>query len=225
MRLLRIKNENMIEEINLSVSKIESSLDILDLNEDISYLNLDSPFYHQVFDLTTGNLLNTNEIIKKWDLKYKENLLNGDLDQINFIMSLDKYFRNENSLNFILKNYLYIPFLLLAYSPKQEIKEFKFYDLLDIPEIDFDIKKELIEEKGDILIQKIKGQIASTYDFVSLKSKLRTELGITPAQVFNLLTSFQGEVLFQEGELISFLFEVALDAGEIYSKKIILSLS
>lgn len=224
MKLLRIETENKVDEIKISISKIENSLEILDLNDDTSYLNLDSPFYHQVFDLATGNLLNVNEIIKKWDLKYKENLLNGDLEQIDFIMSLDKYFRNEQSLNFILKNYLYVPFLLLSYNLKEEIKEYKFYDLLNIPEIDFDIRKEFIEERGGILIQKIKGQIASTYDFIFLKSKLRTELEITPAQVFNLLISFQGEVLFQEDELRSFFFEVTLDAGEIYSKKIILRL-
>lgn len=209
MKVLKIEENTLKEEISLNIERKDNILKIDVLpNEEDSYKNLDSPFYNLEFDLENFELKNYKEIIAKWDMKYKENLLYGQMDEVELTVSLDQYFRDKDSLEFILKNYLYIPFILILFK-KENLKNYTFYDILNVKELEFDIEKKIEEDKENKKVE-IKGKISSNFDFVGLKSKLREELDIKPSEIFNLETEFKGEAIYLNDELKAFSYRVGL---------------
>ena len=209
MKVLKIEENTLKEEISLNIERKDNILKIDVLpNEEDSYKNLDSPFYNLEFDLENFELRNYKEIIAKWDMKYKENLLYGQMDEVELTVSLDQYFRDKDSLGFILKNYLYIPFILILFK-KENLKNYTFYDILNVKELEFDIEKKIEEDRENKKVE-IKGKISSNFDFVGLKSKLREELDIKPSEIFNLETEFKGEAIYLNEELKAFSYRVEL---------------
>lgn len=209
MKVLKIEENTLKEEISLNIERKDNILKIDVLpNEEDSYKNLDSPFYNLEFDLENFELRNYKEIIAKWDMKYKENLLYGQMDEVELTVSLDQYFRDKDSLEFILKNYLYIPFILILFK-KENLKNYTFYDILNVKELEFDIEKKIEEDRENKKVE-IKGKISSNFDFVGLKSKLREELDIKPSEIFNLETEFKGEAIYLNEELKAFSYRVEL---------------
>lgn len=209
MKVLKIEENTLKEEISLNIERKDDVLKIDVLpNEEDSYKNLDSPFYNLEFDLENFELRNYKEIMAKWDMKYKENLLYGQMDEVELTVSLDQYFRDKDSLEFILKNYLYIPFILILFK-KENLKNYTFYDILNVKELEFDIEKKIEEDRENKKVE-IKGKISSNFDFVGLKSKLREELDIKPSEIFNLETEFKGEAIYLNEELKAFSYRVEL---------------
>lgn len=210
MKILEIDENGKKDKIKLEIEKTD---EILKLNirseEEDDYKNLDSPFYNVEIDLENLELKNCKDIIAKWDMKYKENIMYGNMEDSELAVSLDPYFREKKSLEFIIINYLYIPFILILFRKEKEIKKIKFYDILNIKELEFDITKNIKEEK-ERKEETITGKISSNFDFVEIKSKLREELDIKPSELFNPEITFEGEAEYFGKEIKSFKYEVRI---------------
>lgn len=185
--------------------------------EEGMYSEIEGIFSEIVYDLKSNKIINIDEILGKWDKIYTKFLLcnNSELNEI--VVDLNKYYRSEKNLEYILNNSLFLPYLKILLSPKENFKEITFYNLLDFEELQFNISKEM-ESYKDIKTINIKGEIPSTFNFVALKKEIRDSLGITPDKLFEMNITLFGKMIYEKDVLKKGELEIRLSTNNYIEK-------
>lgn len=171
--------------------------------------NIEKIFSEIVYDFEKDKILNGNNICEQWDKIYTEFLLGRDSDLNELAVDLNKYYANQENIEFILKNASFFPYLIMLLTPQKEYKSLKFYNLLKFEELEFDITKkvESHKETKNIIIE---GTIPSTFNFIALKKQIRDLLEITPDKLFEMNIIFNGELSYIEDVLKKGKLEIKL---------------
>lgn len=195
------------EILEIEYSKIEKGM----------YSEIEDIFSEIVYDLKSNKIINIDKILEKWDQIYTKFLLcnNSELNEI--VVDLNKYYRSEKNLEYILNNSLFLPYLKVLLSSKENFKEIIFYNLLDFEELQFNVSKE-IESYKDIKTINIKGEIPSTFNFVALKKEVRDSLGITPDKLFEMKITLIGKILYEKELLKEGELEIKLSTNDYIEK-------
>ena len=199
MKLIEIMGENENEIISEYLIDFKINETSLQLNiENIKTTEfiekrIEDIFSEIVYDFQEDKILNTNNIFEKWDKTYTEFLLGNDSDLNELAVDLNKYYANQENIEFILRNANFFPYLIMLLTPKEEYKDLKFYNLLKFEELEFDITKkvESYRETRNIMIE---GVIPSTFNFIALKKQIRDLLKVTPGKLFEMNITFMGEL-------------------------------
>mgnify|MGYP000432313998 FL=1 len=105
-----IENADKFIDIKLEEDKAEYPDDPVEQ----AYVDIGNVFKEIKIDKKSSDIFNLKEIIKKWENVKKEIVFNTDDDMlVNFIINISKYYENEKSLEFLLKNFGIIPFFTL----------------------------------------------------------------------------------------------------------------
>lgn len=201
MKLIEVIGENETEIvseyfINLKINETTLQLNIENTKTtEFIEKRIEDIFSEIVYDFQEDKILNTNNIFEKWDKTYTEFLLGKDSDLNELAVDLNKYYANQENIEFILRNANFFPYLIMLLTPKEEHKDLKFYNLLKFEELEFDITKKIesYKETRNIMIE---GVIPSTFNFIALKKQIRDLLKVTPDKLFEMNITFMGELSY-----------------------------
>lgn len=215
MKLIEIMGENENEIISEYLIDFKINETSLQLNiENIKTTEfiekrIEDIFSEIVYDFQEDKILNTNNIFERWDKTYTEFLLGKDSDLNELAVDLNKYYANQENIEFILRNANFFPYLIMLLTPKEEYKDLKFYNLLKFEELEFDITKkvESYRETRNIMIE---GVIPSTFSFIALKKQIRDLLKVTPDKLFEMNITFMGELNYIDNILRKGKLEIKL---------------
>lgn len=171
--------------------------------------NIEKIFSEIVYDFENDKILNGNNIYEEWEKIYTEFLLGRDSDLNELAVDLNKYYANQENIEFILRNASFFPYLIMLLTPQEEYKNLKFYNLLKFEELVFDITKK-VENYREIKNIIIEGTIPSTFNFIALKKQVRDLLEITPDKLFKMNITFNGELNYIEDILKKGKLEIKL---------------
>ncbi|MGL5582612.1 MAG: hypothetical protein ACRDCE_16815 [Cetobacterium sp.] len=166
-------------------------------------------FCEIVYDFEKDKILNGNNIHEKWDKIYTEFLLEKDSDLNELAVNLNKFYANQENIEFILRNASFFPFLIMLLDPKEEHKNLKFYNLLRFEEFEFDITKK-IESYKEVKNIIIEGIIPSTFNFMASKKQVRDLLKITLDKIFEMNITFIGNLNYIDDILKTGFLEIKL---------------
>lgn len=166
-------------------------------------------FCEIVYDFEKDKILNGNNIHEKWDKIYTEFLLEKDSDLNELAVNLNKFYANQENIEFILRNASFFPFLIMLLDPKEEHKNLKFYNLLRFEELEFDITKK-IESYKEVKNIIIEGTIPSTFNFMASKKQVRDLLKITLDKIFEMNITFIGNFNYIDDILKTGFLEIKL---------------
>ncbi|MGL5153141.1 MAG: hypothetical protein ACRC7N_21480 [Clostridium sp.] len=166
-------------------------------------------FCEIVYDFEKDKILNGNNIHEKWDKIYTEFLLEKDSDLNELAVNLNKFYANQENIEFILRNASFFPFLIMLLDPKEEHKNLKFYNLLRFEELEFDITKK-IESYKEVKNIIIEGTIPSTFNFMASKKQVRDLLKITLDKIFEMNITFIGNLNYIDDILKTGFLEIKL---------------
>lgn len=147
---------------------------------------------------------------------------------VNFIINISKYYENEKSLEFLLKNFGIIPFFTLINfedlsSNNDEVKKLSIYNIIASNPIIYKVKLKYNEEvNGEKKIEFL-GEIAHEFDMVGTKKILKEELGIPSDKTFTLSSTITGKYLFKNN-FDSLETVLKLDGGKYFNKEYTISL-
>lgn len=215
MKLIEIMGENENEIISEYLIDFKINETSLQLNiENIKTTEfiekkIEDIFSEIVYDFQEDKILNANNIFERWDKTYTEFLLGKDSDLNELAVDLNKYYANQENIEFILRNANFFPYLIMLLTPKEEYKDLKFYTLLKFEELEFDITKKVESYKETKTIV-VEGIIPSTFNFIALKKQVRDLLEITPDKLFEMNITFNGELSYVEDILKKGKLEIKL---------------
>lgn len=181
------------------------------------YSDIEKVFSKAIYDLESDKVINTDEILTKWEEIYTKFLLCNDSELNDIAIELNKYYKNEENLDFIMNNSLFFPYLKLILNPKENFKEVIFYNLLDFDELQFNISKNTDIHKNLKIID-IKGEIPSTFNMIALKKELRDTLKITPDKLFEMKITLFGKIVYEKENLKEGELEVKLSTNGYIEK-------
>ena len=92
--------------------------------------NIEKIFSEIIYDFEKNKILNGNNIYEEWEKIYTEFLLGRDSDLNELAVDLNKYYANQENIEFILRNASFFPYLIMLLTPQEEYKNLKFYNLL-----------------------------------------------------------------------------------------------
>lgn len=220
-----IENADKFIDIKLEEDKAEYPDDPVEQ----AYVDIGNVFKEIKIDKKSSDIFNLKEIIKKWENVKKEIVFNTDDDMlVNFIINISKYYENEKSLKFLLKNFGIIPFFTLINfedlsSNNDEVKKLSIYNIIASNPIIYKVKLKYNEEvNGEKKIEFL-GEIAHEFDMVGTKKILKEELGISSDKTFTLSSTITGKYLFKNN-FDSLETVLKLDGGKYFNKEYTISL-
>lgn len=206
MKLIEIMGENENEIISeyfidfkINETTLQLNIENIKITEFIEK-RIEDIFSEIVYDFQEDKILNTNNIFEKWDKTYTEFLLGKDSDLNELAVDLNKYYANQENIEFILRNANFFPYLIMLLTPKEEYKDLKFYNLLKFEELEFDITKK-VESYKETKSVAIEGTIPTTFNLIALKKQIRDLLKITPDKLFEMNITFMGELNYIDNVL------------------------
>lgn len=215
MKLIELATDNS----NTTISEyfIDSKINETTLQLNIKNLkttefiekNIEKIFSKIIYDFEKDKILNGNNIHEEWEKIYTEFLLGRDSDLNELAVDLNKYYANQENIEFILRNANFFPYLIMLLTPQEEYKNLKFYNLLKFEELVFDITKK-VENYREIKNIIIEGTIPSTFNFIALKKQVRDLLEITPDKLFEMNITFNEELNYIEDILKKGKLEIKL---------------
>lgn len=186
-------------------------------NEKMIYPEVEEIFFKVIYDLLTDKVLNTDEILNKWEKVYTKYLLCSDRELNEIAVELNKYYKVKENLEFIVNNCLFLPYLKCILNTSENFKEIIFYNLLGFEELQFNISKDT-EIYKDLKTINIIGEIPSTFNFVGLKKEMRDTLGITPDKLFEMKITMFGKILYEKDVLKEGYLEIKLSTNNYIEK-------
>lgn len=220
-----MKNTDKFIEIELEEDKPKSSNDLIEE----AYIDISNIFKEIKIDKKSSDISNLKELIAKWESVKKKIVFNTDSDMlVNFIINISKYYENEKSLEFLLKNFGIIPFFTLINfedlsSNNDEVKKLSIYNIIASNPIIYKVKLKYNEEvNGEKKIEFL-GSTAPEFDMIEMKKILKEELGISSDKTFTLSSAITGKYLFKDN-LESLEVVLKLDGGKYFNKEYIISL-
>ena len=234
-------NEKVLNNTKESIISIEETSDFINikLEEDKpkypddsieqAYADISNVFREIKIEKNTNNIFNLKGIIEKWESVKKEIVFNTEDDMlVNFIINISKYYENEKSLEFLLKNFGIIPFFTLIdfknlSSNNDKIKNLNIYNIILTNPVIYKIKlkyNELINGDKEITFS---GDTAPEFDMVESKKILKEEFEIPSEKTFTLITTVAGKYVFKNS-LESFEAVLKLEGGTYFKKEYTISL-
>lgn len=242
--ILKLRINNKLEN---SIEEKETNFDILETEDKFifkiikekdnfipeylqeMYSKIDDVFREIVFNKKEYEISNLKEIKEKW-VKTKKNIVfNSNEDSIvQFVIDISKYFENEESLSFLLKNFSFIPFFTLIdfenLSKNNQLeKNLKIYNLFCNDEIAYKVKfsyeEDINREKKIFFV----GKEDKCFDIVSIRKKMREELNIPSGSPFSLNFYIKGEYVFLD-KFDNLKVTFILDGGKYINKEYTLNL-
>lgn len=219
-----MKNTDKFIEIELEEDKPKSSNDLIEE----AYIDISNIFKEIKIDKKSSDISNLKELIAKWESVKKKIVFNTDSDMlVNFIINISKYYENEKSLEFLLKNFGIIPFFTLInfedLSSNNKIKNLTMYNIVSVNPIIYRVELKYNEEvNGEKKIEFL-GSTAPEFDMVEMKKILKEELGISSNKTFTLSSAITGKYLFKDN-LENLEVVLKLDGGKYFNKEYIISL-
>ncbi|MBC2857069.1 hypothetical protein H3N56_11560 [Cetobacterium sp. 2A] len=195
------------EILEVEYSKIEKGI----------YPEIEEVFSKIGYDLNNNKITNIDEILGKWEQVYTKFLLCNNSELNDIVVNLNKYYRSEDNLEYILNNSLFLPYLKCLLNSKDNLKEIIFYNLLDFEELQFNISKD-VEEYKDVRIVNVKGEIPSTFNFVALKKEMRDTLQIAPDKLFEMKITLLGKMMYEKEILREGNLEIRLSTNDYIEK-------
>lgn len=142
-----MKNTDKFIEIELEEDKPKSFNDLIEE----AYIDISNIFKEIKIDKKSSDISNLKELIAKWESVKKKIVFNTDSDMlVNFIINISKYYENEKSLEFLLKNFGIIPFFTLInfedLSSNNKIKNLTMYNIVSANPIIYRVELKYNEE-------------------------------------------------------------------------------
>lgn len=219
-----MKNTDKFIEIELEEDKPKSFNDLIEE----AYIDISNIFKEIKIDKKSSDISNLKELIAKWESVKKKIVFNTDSDMlVNFIINISKYYENEKSLEFLLKNFGIIPFFTLInfedLSSNNKIKNLTMYNIVSATPIIYRVELKYNEEvNGEKKIEFL-GSTAPEFDIIEMKKILKEELGISSDKTFTLSSAIIGKYLFKDN-LENLEVVLKLDGGKYFNKEYIISL-
>lgn len=219
-----MKNTDKFIEIELEEDKPKSFNDLIEE----AYIDISNIFKEIKIDKKSSDISNLKELIAKWESVKKKIVFNTDSDMlVNFIINISKYYENEKSLEFLLKNFGIIPFFTLInfedLSSNNKIKNLTMYNIVSANPIIYRVELKYNEEvNGEKKIEFL-GSTAPEFDIIEMKKILKEELGISSDKTFTLSSAIIGKYLFKDN-LENLEVVLKLDGGKYFNKEYIISL-
>lgn len=196
-------NENVrerLEKYKFNYKRIDEDIyefDYMKMTKTL-YPEIENVFSEIKYNIKENKVINLDEVQNKWNEVYEKYLFATDEEMCELVVDLNRYYSLKENLEFLINNFAFFPFFKLIFGKEREYKEFKFYNVLDIDDIDFDITKKVDSEKDKKTI-KISGKPNVKVDLIDIKKELRETLSITPDKILNLEIFLEGEgVIFEE---------------------------
>ena len=168
-----MKNTDKFIEIELEEDKPKSFNDLIEE----AYIDISNIFKEIKIDKKSSDISNLKELIAKWESVKKKIVFNTDSDMlVNFIINISKYYENEKSLEFLLKNFGIIPFFTLInfedLSSNNKIKNLTMYNIVSATPIIYRVELKYNEEvNGEKKIEFL-GSTAPEFDIIEMKKIL-----------------------------------------------------
>lgn len=194
-----MKNTDKFIEIELEEDKPKSFNDLIEE----AYIDISNIFKEIKIDKKSSDISNLKELIAKWESVKKKIVFNTDSDMlVNFIINISKYYENEKSLEFLLKNFGIIPFFTLInfedLSSNNKIKNLTMYNIVSANPIIYRVELKYNEEvNGEKKIEFL-GSTAPEFDIIEMKKILKEELGISSDKTFTLSSAIIGKYFNKE---------------------------
>lgn len=212
-----MKNTDKFIEIELEEDKPKSFNDLIEE----AYIDISNIFKEIKIDKKSSDISNLKELIAKWESVKKKIVFNTDSDMlVNFIINISKYYENEKSLEFLLKNFGIIPFFTLInfedLSSNNKIKNLTMYNIVSATPIIYRVELKYNEEvNGEKKIEFL-GSTAPEFDIIEMKKILKEELGISSDKTFTLSSAIIGKYLFKDN-LENLEVVLKLDGGKYFN--------
>lgn len=183
-----------IEKYQFFYENIENNIYFFDYKKETEtlYPEIEIVFSKIKYDMGENKVTNLEEILENWSELYNKYLFSDNRAMCELVIDLNRYYSLKENIDFLINNFAFFPFFKLIFSEEKEFKEFKFYNILDINEIEFDINKRVTDEKEKRII-KIEGKPNTKVNLVDIKKELREALDITPDKILKLEIYIEGE--------------------------------
>ena len=151
------------ETLELNYKESIDTEEELDLREQIELINQNLKFSKDNLEL-----LNVEELIQKWKVVKKENILkNQNKNTVSFLMYISKFYENKKALQDIIGSYSFIQFLLFFYRHKDLEKGeelIKVCNIIRSDNINFKMKLDKGTEENEYILS---SRIDSDWDITS----------------------------------------------------------
>jgi len=139
------------ETLELNYKESIDTEEELDLREQIELINQNLKFSKDNLEL-----LNVEELIQKWKVVKKENILkNQNKNTVSFLMYISKFYENKKALQDIIGSYSFIQFLLFFYRHKDLEKGeelIKVCNIIRSDNINFKMKLDKGTEENEYIL-------------------------------------------------------------------------
>lgn len=192
------------------------------------YVEINNVFKEIEIDKKSGGIANIDFLMNRWLKLKKDIVFNTDEEMlIHFMIELSRYYEDREYLEFVLKNFSVIPFLLLinlndlAKNDKVE-KKLRVFNIFSQKEFLYRVKLKYEENNGEKVIE-FSGNEDSAFDMVSFRKKMREDLGLGADKAFSANVSVEGKYIFDKS-LKSFTVTMKTTGGKYLDKEYIILL-
>lgn len=191
-KIYKLEIKESEEEVELILhNDIEKQQDIGVINE------LELAFNKVKFKKETSEILNINEIQKKWkEIKKELVFKRQDTDVISLLMMISKFFENKESLSNILKNHSYIQLLTFFYKNKDKEGEINLQinNLFSRDVVDFVVTFKKDDDNEYI----IHGTPPLSFGTTNYSIKVKNHLKIKAGSLFYPKLEISGKFVYKE---------------------------
>lgn len=186
------------------------------------FTKLNNNFKTILISKENKEILNIQDIIKKWKKIKKEAILEIDVPAvIDLVLDNSKYYEDEEFLSMLLKNYNIMPFFFLLNLKelhKTNSENLNLYNIIYDSELSLTLSFSFEEERGEKGILYFKGKENSKVDTLELRKLIREEYNVSPGSPFSLEFKIDGMYFLEKNTIQGFKTNLIINSPKVMKK-------